>query len=166
MKLDEKLIGLLHEKFGKENITINDSVDETVCTVDKSILFQVCLFLRDDESFYFDYLSCITGIDNGLDVNSIEVIYNLNSIPFEKRITLKVLVNRDLDSDGNCSVPSVCKIWKNADWLERETYDLLGVKFENHPDLRRILLPSDWEGFPLRKDYKLQEYYHGIKVDY
>lgn len=165
MKLEEQLITLLQDKFSGGILEISDLSDETVLTANSSILYEICLFLRDNEKFYFDYLSCITGIDNGPE-NSIEVIYNLSSIPFGHKLIIKVFVNRDLDMYNNSSIPSVCGIWKNANWLERETYDLLGVKFENHPDLRRILLPTDWEGYPLRKDYKLQEYYHGIKVDY
>ena len=79
---------------------------------------------------------------------------------------LKVEVARNTEEGKLPQVPSVSSIWKTADWHEREAFDLVGIEFTNHPDLRRILLPSDWEGYPLRKDYKEQEEYHGIKVKY
>ena len=83
------------------------------------------------------------------------------SIPFEHSLALKVKIESDEQK-----IPSLCEIWKGANWLEREVYDLFGIVFDNHPDLRRILLPANWEGYPLRKDYKVQEYFHGIKVEY
>jgi NADH-quinone oxidoreductase subunit C len=121
----------------------------------------VCKTLLENSSTYFDMLSCLTGIDNGVEANTMEVVYNLYSIPFNHHLTLKVVLPRD-----NPEVNTVSHIWKTADWHEREAYDLLGLKFINHPDLRRILLPADWEGYPLRKDYKHQEYYRGVKVEY
>jgi NADH-quinone oxidoreductase subunit C len=90
-----------------------------------------------------------------------EVIYNLYSIPYNHHLTVKVMLDR-----AEPAVESLTAIWKTADWHEREAYDLLGIRFNNHPDLRRILLPEDWEGHPLRKDYEHQEYYRGIKVEY
>lgn len=92
------------------------------------------------------------------------MIYHLSSIPFEKSVVLKVQIERDLDAEG--LVDSVSGVWKTANWHEREVYDFFGVKFNNHPDLRRILLPADWQGYPMRKDYEEQEAYHGIKVKY
>jgi NADH-quinone oxidoreductase subunit C len=116
---------------------------------------------------YFDSLSCITGMDNGPQAGTMEVIYNLYSIPYDLHLMLKVRLERPKTAnDPLPEVPSLTGIWKSADWMERETYDLLGIRFSGHPDLRRILLPADWEGYPLRKDYELQEYYHGIKVRY
>jgi NADH-quinone oxidoreductase subunit C len=85
----------------------------------------------------------------------------LYSIPYNFSIMLKVVIPRD-----NPVIRSVASIWKTANWHEREIFDLFGVQFQNHPDLRRILLPADWDGHPLRKDYKQQEYYKNIKVDY
>lgn len=117
--------------------------------------------LHADEQLYFDQLSCITGLDNGPESNSMEVIYQLYSIPFNHHLTVKVKLEREQPI-----VPSLTPVWKSAEWHERETYDLLGIQFENHPDLRRILLPADWEGHPLRKDYQHQEYYRGVKVAY
>ena len=106
-------------------------------------------------------LSSITGIDNGPEDNTMEVIYNLYSIPFDLHLMVKIKIDRE-----SAIVPTVSDIWKTANWHEREIFDLLGIRFEGHPDLRRILLPNDWEGHPLRKDDILQEQYHGIKVDY
>ena len=117
--------------------------------------------LHADEQLYFDQLSCVTGIDNGPETGTMEVIYQLYSIAYNHHLTVKVQLNRDQPL-----VPSLTPIWKTADWHEREAYDLLGIHFENHPDLRRILLPADWEGHPLRKDYQHQEYYRGVKVAY
>ena len=119
-------------------------------------------FLRDSDQLYFDMLSSITGIDNGPGVNTMEMIYNLYSIPFDSHLMVKIKIE-DRESP---IVPTVSDIWKTANWHEREIFDLLGIRFEGHPDLRRILLPSDWEGHPLRKDHVLQKRYHGIKVDY
>jgi NADH-quinone oxidoreductase subunit C len=129
--------------------------------IDASELVNVCTALQQDPSTYFDMLSCITGIDNGVDANTMEVIYTLYSIPFNTSLNIKVRIPR-----SEPVIPSVAHLWKTADWHEREIYDLLGIQFEGHPDLRRILLPADWIGHPLRKDYKVQEYYHGIKFDY
>jgi NADH-quinone oxidoreductase subunit C len=109
---------------------------------------------------YFDFLSSVTGVDNGAEQGTFEVLYHLYSIPFNHHIILKVILERE-----NPSIDSVIDIWKGADWQEREIYDMFGIQFIGHPDLRRILLPEDWQGFPLRKDYEVQEYYHGIKVE-
>jgi NADH-quinone oxidoreductase subunit C len=89
-------------------------------------------------------------------------VYHLNSIPYEHTLVLRVFVKRD----GSSAVPTVSGIWRTADWHERESYDLVGVRFEGHPDMRRILLPNDWEGHPLRQDYDVQKTYHGIEVKY
>jgi NADH-quinone oxidoreductase subunit C len=124
-------------------------------------LVLVCRELFQNPSTYFDMLSCITGIDNGPDIGTMEVAYNLYSIPFNLHLMIKVSLPRD-----QAIVESVSHIWKTADWHEREVFDMYGIVFKNHPDLRRILMPADWEGFPMRKDYKHQEYYRNIKVEY
>ncbi len=121
----------------------------------------VCSALREHATLYFDMLSCLTAIDNGPEAGTIEVVYNLYSIPFDHYLSLKVALPRD-----NPEIDSVEGIWKTANWHEREAYDLLGVVFSGHPDLRRILLPADWQGHPLRKDYQEQAYYRGVKVGY
>ena len=106
-------------------------------------------------------LSCVTAIDNGPEAKTMEVVYNLYSVPFNHHLAFKVTLPRE-----NPEVDTVSHIWKTADWHEREAFDMFGIKFTNHPDLRRILMPADWEGHPLRKDYKQQEYYRDIKLDY
>ncbi len=109
---------------------------------------------------YFDMLTCVTGIDNGVEAGTMECVYTLYSIPFNFQLLLKAVLPRE-----NPEIDSVSHIWKSANWLEREIFDMYGIHFKNHPDLRRILLPADWEGYPLRKDYKQQEYYRGVKVE-
>lgn len=137
----------------------NSTPEALVVPVDK--LKDVMTFLHQDSRCYFDMLSCLTGVDLGEEANAMEVIYHLNSIP--NGISLAILVQLDREKPA---VSTVMDIWRTADWHEREAYDLLGIQFEGHADLRRILLPNDWEGHPLRKDYKEQEYYHGMKVEY
>ena len=122
---------------------------------------KVCHLLHTHEKTYFDLLSCLTGLDNGEEKNTMEVIYNIYSIPHDLHLTLKVELAR-----SKPTIESVSDIWKTADWHEREAYDLLGIQFNGHTDLRRILLPDDWEGYPLRKDYVEQEKYHEVKVKY
>jgi NADH-quinone oxidoreductase subunit C len=120
--------------------------------------------LYEHEQLYFDYLACVTGIDNGPEVGTMEVLYHLFSIPYEHALVVKVEVPRNAEDEPLPEVPTVSDIWRTADWHEREIYDLLGIRFTGHPDLRRILLPADWQGHPLRKDYQTQDTYHGIKV--
>lgn len=115
--------------------------------VDGEHLLELSKALRDEPSLGFDYLRCISAVD-WVDDGRIEVVYHLYSMAHGHCIVVKVSVPRD-----NPRLPSVSGIWAAADWFEREAYDLMGVVFEGHPNLRRILLPQDWEGHPLRKDY-------------
>jgi NADH-quinone oxidoreductase subunit C len=119
----------------------------------------ICLFLRDDSEMLFDYLSCLSGVDynNG----TLGIVYHLNSMVYKHTIVLKSFCTKE-----NPHVQSVSDVWGTANWHEREVFDLFGIIIDGHPDLRRILLPDDWEGNPLRKDYKVQEFYHGMKVPY
>ena len=129
--------------------------------IKQSKIHSVCEFLHAHSKLYFDSLSCLTGLDNGEEIGTIEIVYNLYSIPFDIHLMLKVKLDRD-----QAEVESVSNIWRAASWHEREAYDLVGIRFINHPDLRRILLPDDWEGHPLRKDYVEKEKYHEVKVKY
>jgi NADH-quinone oxidoreductase subunit C len=126
--------------------------------VEPAAILEVCRFLRDDPDLRFDVLSNETGVDYKAK-GVIEVVYHLYSYPHRHAIVLKVDAPRDQPV-----VPSVEAVWKAANWLEREIYDLLGVTFEGHPDLRRLLMPEDWIGYPLRKDFVEPEEYHGIST--
>ena len=152
-------------KIVSEHCTGAEAVADTTMTpkgvkIDRGDLKKVCYHLLHHSSAYFDMLSCITAIDNGPDAGTLDVVYNLYSIPFNHHLALKVTVPRD-----GAEVDSLEGIWKTANWHEREAYDMFGIRFTGHPDLRRILLPADWEGHPLRKDYQQQEYYRGVKID-
>lgn len=120
---------------------------------------RICEYLHSETDLAFDYLMCLSGVDynNG----TLGVVYHLASIEHKHRIVLKTSCPKE-----NPHVASVSMIWGTANWHEREAYDLLGIVFDGHPDLRRILLPYDWEGYPLRKDYKVQEFYNGMRVPY
>ena len=124
-------------------------------------IHEVCEFLHANENTYFDHLACLTAIDNGEEDNSMEVVYTLYSIPRDFHLTLKVIPKR-----SNPEVKSVSDVWRSANWHEREAFDLFGIKFTDHPDLRRILLPADWVGHPMRKDYKQDETYHGMTIEH
>ena len=145
------------------NTTLIKDVDENSTPksviVDSSNLIELMNTLYQNEKLNFDMLSCISGLDNGPEINTMEVIYNLNSIPFNHQLMVKVILDR-----ANPIMPSLSNIWRTADWLEREVFDMFGIKFTDHPDLRRILMPADWDGYPLRKDYKQQDEYRGITV--
>jgi len=119
--------------------------------------FDIAKWLKSEEALYFDSLQCNTGVDLGEGI--LESRYNLHSMKHfhNIEIRIKVPVNKP-------DIPSVEQVWRIADWFERETYDMFGINFIGHRDLRRILLPEDWEGWPLRKDYEEQETYHGIVV--
>ncbi|GAB1370277.1 NADH-quinone oxidoreductase subunit C [Candidatus Kapaibacterium sp.] len=149
----------LKSEFGDEIISLTeDAANEAFIVVKPQRIVEICLVLRDDPNFKFDYMANLTGMDYP---NNLTVVYHLYSIPLNHRIVLKVELNKE-----NPSVESVEKVWKTANWHEREAYDMFGIIFENHPFLVRILTPYDWEGHPLRKDYKEPETYHGVKIAY
>ncbi len=163
----QETVAHLQEKFGPEAILSSEPQGlQEMITVSVDRLADICQELYAHEQCYFDLLSCITGMDNGPKEGTMEVIYNLYSIPFNQPLCLRVMLERNAEDQEAPSVPTVSHIWKTANWHERETFDLFGIRFEGHPDLRRILLPHDWDGHPLRKDYKEQEKYHGITVKY
>jgi len=156
----DEIVTLVHSVAAGE-IKTDEASSPKAIIVSPSDLHKVCLKLLNDPSVYFDMLSCITAIDNGPAAGTMELIYNLYSIPFNHQVALKIFIPRE-----NPEADTVSDIWKTANWHEREAFDMFGIKFNGHPDLRRILMPADWNGYPLRKDYEQQEYYRNIKVEY
>ena len=156
----EQVFKKLQGKFGEE-VVFDFHADPAK---DKDPWFQVspyqieavCEIMRTDDEMKFDYLECITGVDYP-DEKKIYVIYHVYSYAKKHRAVLKVLLDRE-----DPAMPTLVNVWSTANWQERECFDLLGVLFEGHPDLRRLLLPDDWEGHPLRKDFEEKEDYHGI----
>ena len=132
-------------------------------------------YLRDQRDLWFDLLHCITGVDHFEPDEQkaaqmerpphIELIYHISSTMHRHRLVLKVRVARFLKEESGQlpEVPSVSGVWSTADWHEREVFDLCGVYFLGHPDMRRILCPEDWVGHPLRRDYRMPAEYHGIQ---
>jgi NADH-quinone oxidoreductase subunit C len=157
---------LLQDRFGQVVLNSIETGLQPVIVIESQRIADVCRFLFESDKLYFDYLACITAIDNGPSTSTMELIYNLTSIPYGHQLTLKIVFARMEETDSLPSIPTVSHIWRTADWHEREAFDLMGIHFEGHPDLRRILLPEDWEGHPLRKDYRAQDRYHGIYVRY
>ena len=171
----QDLVSRLQEAFGDSIGAVQlESIDPWI-EVSADGLPDVCRYLRDQPDLKFDYLSCISGVDyfepdpkkaGKLDGSPrMEVVYHLWSVAHKTSLVLKVILPRWKDDQEGVlpEVPSVAEIWRTADWHEREVYDLSGVYFRGHPDLRRILCPEDWQGHPLRKDYEMPLEYHGIR---
>jgi NADH-quinone oxidoreductase subunit C len=148
----------LQARFGANVGDCNPQAKDPFIFVQPAAIADVCGFLRDEPDLSFDALSNLSGVDyKAKDV--IEVVYHLYSYRYRHKIVLKADTPRQQPV-----LPTVDGVWKAADWLEREVYDLLGVTFEGHPDLRRLLMPEDWIGYPLRKDFVEPEEYHGIST--
>ena len=131
-----------------------EALGETTVFVPREHIVEVCAYLKTTPGLEFNFLSDICGFDRGPEEEArIEVNYHLFSTTKFHRLRLKVVLNED-----DAHVPTVTGVWRTANWHERETYDLFGVIFDNHPDLRRILLPDDWQGHALRKDFPLRGY--------
>ncbi len=176
MKNVEEIFNLLKENFGDSIIELVANIPvEQVIVANPMEIDKIGLFLKDQEGLKFDNLMCLSGVDdaNGKSIKdeegnvtieggTLSVYYHFESVKLGHKVVLKVSTPRE-----NPQVASLAEIWHHADWHEREAYDLLGIIFLNHPDLRRILMPYDWDaGYPLRKDYKNPEFYHGMKVPY
>ncbi len=154
----EQILEKITERLGAESVeVISDLAGDPYIVVPGAKLVELLAGLREAPEFAFDCLSNLTGVDAPPD--HLDVVYHLFSYEKRHSLTLKVRVAK-----ANPKVPSVEKIYPTANWQEREAFDLLGVVFEGHSDLRRIMLPDDWVGHPLRKDYKEQEDYHGMET--
>jgi len=163
----EDIKQILIDKFGADVIEGEETTGlQPALLIAPDQIVDVCLELRNNSKTYFDFLSCITGVDYGVETGRFGVVYHLASIPYQLQLTLKISKTYDRYEGGEPSFKSIISVYRTADWHEREAYDLVGIFFEGHPDLRRILLPDDWEGYPLRKDYKTADFYKGIKIDY
>ncbi len=133
---------------------ITQAFGEVTVIMPRAFVAEACQFLKTTVGFEFNMLSDITGVDRGAEEEPrFEVNYQLFSTTKYHRLRLKVLLNED-----DTRVPSVTGVWRTANWHERETFDMFGIIFDGHPDLRRILLPDDWQGHALRKDFPLRGY--------
>jgi len=145
----DPLVDQLKEKFGAEIVKAYSFLTQNQIEIKKARLVEIMTFLRDTSPWLFTYLADETAVHWPKE-EEFELVYILYS--FEKNEYLRIKTRTKEWED----VQSVVSVWGTANWLEREAYDMFGVKFANHPDLRRILLPEDWAGFPLRKDYDLR----------
>ena len=166
---DSTLEGSTEEAVAEGDIvgeSVSDKVEESgrllfdedsqSIMVDYSIWLDVAKELKGNKDLNFDYLMCIASYDLGSD--RLGLAYNLYSNHLKHSLEVKI------EFESSVEVPSVASVWRTADWHEREAYDMMGTLFSGHPDMRRILLASDWEGHPLRKDYKEPDYYRGVPV--
>ena len=146
------LVQKIRSRFGKSIIETTVFRGEITHLVEKDDIIDICNFLKYDLDLQFNFLSDVVGVDCRPLNSFFETIYHLYSIPRKHRLRLKVRIKE------NENVPSVTSVWRSADWAEREAYDMVGIVFEGHPNLKRIYMPLDWEGYPLRKDYPLVGY--------
>ena len=154
----QEVYARLEKQFAGKVRDLKADIPEPYLFVEPQAILDVCRFLRDDPSTKFEVLSDLTALDWPKE-EKIQVVYHLYSYSQKNQIVLKVDLPR-----ANPKIATTEGIWKVANWFEREVYDLFGVIFEGHTDLRRIMLPDDWVGYPLRKDYVEQEEYDGMST--
>lgn len=143
--LDNELVRRLRTRFGEAIGEATSDRAQAIVEVAAERLLEVCGYLKQEEKF--DFLTDLTAVDWYERDKRFDVILNLYSFPHNQRLRLKVPVNE--------TCPSVTAVWATANWLERECFDMFGIVFEGHPDLKRILMPDEWKGYPLRKDYDI-----------
>ena len=141
----------LESQFPAAVVELKAFRDQVTVTVNRDSIGEVCRWLRDDPSLEMNYLSDLCAVDYPKSELRFEVVYNLYSLTHRHRIRVKARLPED-----DLVIDSVTSVWRAADWFEREAFDLFGIEFKDHPDLRRLLLPDNWRGYPLRKDYPLK----------
>ncbi len=149
-----EILEMLNLKFPNKFSQI-DGADAVL--IEPSSWLEIASFLKNDKSLDFNYLMCVSAYDKG-DDKTYGVAYNFYSILHAHYFEVR------LEVEDGIEIPSISGLWRAADWHEREAFDMIGVVFENHPNLKRMLLDDDWEGHPLRKKYKEPDYYHGVPV--
>ena len=153
--MSNKIFDIIFKEF-KEVVEYSDE-SHCIFIKDYTKWDKIAAYIIQNNNLKFDYLMCLSGYDLGESIR-FGVAYNFYST------SLKHYIEFRIEIDAEAQIPSIAEIWKTANWHEREVYDLFGITFSNHPELKRILLPEDWEGHPLRKDYKTPEYYNGMPV--
>lgn len=157
---NQEIYDLLKRQFNDDIIEIiTPENGEGHITVNHTNILDIMQFCRDYDSLDFDYLVMLSGMDAGAE--HLCVVYHLYSVNLKHSIVIKTFIPR-----ANPTLHTVERIWRAADWHEREAYDMFGIVFEGHHNLIRILCPYDWEGYPLRKDYVTPQEYHGMKIPY
>ncbi|MDI6743822.1 MAG: NADH-quinone oxidoreductase subunit C [Thermodesulfovibrionales bacterium] len=142
----------IREKFPDEVLDVKEFREQVAVTLKKDRILEICRYLHDDSDLCFDYLVDLCGVDYfGKKEKRFEVVYHLYSIQRCHAIRLKAAV-----AESSPEIDSVTAVWAGANWHERECYDMFGIIFKGHPDMRRVLMPEDWEGHPLRKDYPVK----------
>jgi NADH-quinone oxidoreductase subunit C len=154
-KYEHPAVIKLQEKFPHTIIAIEQFRKDITILIKNEHLLEIMQFLHNEPSLHYDHLSSINAVDylNLPETERYGIIYNLLSYKYNNRITIRILLPEE-----NPTIESMYSIWKTADWQEREIYDLLGITFQNHPNLKRIFLPNEYKGHPLRKDYPLKGY--------
>ncbi len=147
----ENIVAEIRERFPDEVLASGSTFGQTWAVIRRDKADHICRYLKEDPDIKMNYLVDVTAVDWKPKTPRFEVVYHLHSIAHGHSLRLKVPVEEE-----DAWVPTVSTIWRTANWHERETYDLFGIRFEGHPDLRRILMPDDWVGHPLRKDYPLE----------
>lgn len=148
------LVAALQQQHAEWFGEVVEAFGEVTVIVPREQLAAICSFLKSAPGLEFNFLSDLCGADRGPEEEPrFEVNYHLFSTTKHHRLRLKVVLNED-----DAHVETVTGVWRTANWHERETFDLLGIIFDGHPDLRRILLPDDWQGHALRKDFPLRGY--------
>lgn len=154
-----EIYDLLVREFKESILEFSNEQFAQFIIVDSEAWYEIASYVKEQPELLLDALMCLSGVDLGPKEDKMEVVYHLFSMQYRHSVTIKVQGPRE-----EFHVPSVESVWRTADWHEREAYDMFGIIFDGHRYLKRLLLPSDWEGYPLKKDYQVQEYYHGIRV--
>ncbi len=150
MDIKELVTSKLKERFPQINFEISEFRGELTLAFDKKNVVEVCKFLKEDSDLEFRLCEDVTAIDWARRKNRFTVVYHIFTLKHNFRLRLKA----DVD-ESECSIDTVTSVWKSANWAEREAYDMYGIKFNSHPDLRRMYMPEEFEYHPLRKDFPL-----------
>ncbi len=149
---NQDLIALLNEKFGQKIMSIEEPYGLLTFETSKDVIIEVLKFLKEDEVTNFNFLTDITAVHYPEKKHGIAVVYHLHSMVKKIRVRIKVYID-----EHDPTIPTASVLWNSANWMERETYDFFGVKFQGHPDLRRILNMDDLGVFPMLKQYPLED---------
>lgn len=148
--MKDRILEKLNAHFKDSILSVNEFRGELTVVIKKEDIVRVCKFLKEDEELHFDLLEDLCGVDMYTPTDRFQVVYHLYSLKNKFRLRLKVPVD-----ESDLKVQTVSGVWATANWHEREAYDMFGIEFVGHPDLRRLYMPDEFEHFPLRKDFPL-----------